>query len=582
MRIRQKRIAPVLAAGIFLFVLAGVIRAQDNQEPPAGAPMPPGPDAGAAQNAQVQNVQTPSPTAEELLDDFEASSFSREPKAEGTPAASAASTPVSAAGESKADVQGKISLDLKGIDIVELLKILSMKMGVNIVPTKEVTGRANVYLNNVTYEDALDIILINNGLAAVHGNNNIITVMTTERYTQLYGKKYEEPRQVRTIKLTHAAPKDVLAALTQLKTDIGKVIVDEPSATVIIVDIPEALELMERTTRILDSPKDTEIFSLKYAKAEDIKEQLGNVLTSGSSNVELDARTNKIAISDLPDKMKQIKKLIAEFDDATKQVSIEAQIVQVSLTDETQYGINWDKLFKLGAFGGLSPTFSSFYPTGTLASYNKFSVGTLATNNFDIVIQALNSLTKANILSRPRITVTNNQEASILIGSKEVYFSQTQSQSQVTTTTAESVNYVDVGVKLNVTPTISADGYIVMKIRPEVSTVREYATSPLGSKVPVVETSQAETTVKIKDGSMIMIAGLMKDQANEARKRMPFLGKLPGLRWLFGNFDNTRTKTELAVFLTPHIITGDSTPVDAEKEQVKVKGVVTKKIKGQV
>ncbi|HQP91091.1 MAG TPA: secretin N-terminal domain-containing protein [Candidatus Omnitrophota bacterium] len=359
-------------------------------------------------------------------------------------------------------------------------------------------------------------------------------------------------------------------------------IVDEPSATVILVDIPEALDLMEKTTRNLDMPKETEVFSLKYAKAEELKEQLSGVMTSGSSTIELDSRTNKIAITDLPDKMKRIKKLVTEFDEATKQVLVEAQIVQISLSDETQYGINWEKLFKLSAFGKFSPDFMAVYPTATLSNYNKLSVGTMDANNFTVVIQALNTFTKTNILSRPRIAVTNNQEANILIGSKEVYFSQTQSQSSVTTTTAESVNYVDVGVKLNVTPTITDDGFVVMKIRPEVSTVREFATSPLGSRVPVVETSQAETTVKVKDGAMIMIAGLMKEQVSEDRKRMPFFGKLPFLRWLFGNFDNTKTKTELAIFLTPRIITGDLERLDVEKEQVKSKGIVTKKIKGRL
>ncbi len=477
--------------------------------------------------------------------------------------------------------EGKISLDLKGLDIVELFKILSLKMDVNIVPTKEVTGRVNVFLNNVTYEDALDIILISNGLAAVK-RANIITVMTTEKYAQLFGKKYEEPRKVRTIKLMHAAPKDVFAALTQLKTDIGKVIVDESSATVILVDIPEALDLMERATKSLDMTKETEVFSLKYAKAEEIKEQLAGVLTTGSSMVELDARTNKIAVTDLPDKMKKIKKLITEFDDATKQVLIEAQIVQIALSDETQYGVNWEKLFKLAAFGKFAPDFVSYFPTSALSSYGKMSVGTMDANNFNIVIQALNTFTKTNILSRPRIAVTNNQEASILIGSKEVYFSQTQSQSSVTTTTAESVNYVDVGVKLNVTPTITDDGFVVMKIRPEVSTVREFATSPLGSRVPVVETSQAETTVKVKDGAMILIAGLMKEQVSEDRKKVPFIGNLPFLRWLFSNFDNTKTKTELAIFLTPQIITGDIERLDVEKEQIKSRGVLTKKIKGRL
>ncbi len=472
---------------------------------------------------------------------------------------------------------GKISLDLKGVDVVELFKILSVKMKINIVPTKDVTGRVSVFLNDVTFEDALDIILISNGLAAVR-EKNIITVMTLEKYMEMYGRPYKETRKVRTIKLKNATPKDIFNALAELKTTVGKVIVDESSGTVILMDIPENLDLMEKTARTIDEVKEVEIFSLKYAKAEDIKAQLDNIVTSGPSKVELDARTNKLAVSDLPEKMKMIKKMIEAFDGATKQVLVEAQIVQVALNDRTQMGIDWEKLFKNEHYKGmdLQGNFSQ-----TLTNYGQFTIGTIDDYAFNVVIDALNTITKTNILSRPRIAVCNNEEASILIGSKEVYFSQTQSQSTVTTTTAESVNYVDVGVKLNVTPTITEDDYVIMKIRPEVSSVRETATSPLGSEVPVVETSEAETTVKVKNGAMIMIAGLMKEDVRSTTYKIPILGDIPFLGALFRSTDNQKQKTELAIFLTPRIITGDMPGVDATKEQIKAQGVLTKRIKGR-
>lgn len=475
---------------------------------------------------------------------------------------------------------GKISLDLKGVDIIELLKILSMKMNVNIVPTKDVTGRVNVFLNNVTFEDALDIILISNALAMVK-EKNIITVMPVDKYKQLYGQPYQETRRVRMFSLKNASPKDVSAALLQLKSDVGKIIVDEPSGTLVLVDVPDSLKLMERAATAMDQSKETEIFDLKYAKAEDIKAKLDGVVTPGTSQMQFDARTNKIAVSDLPDRMKKIKKMVEAFDDETKQVLIEVQIVQISLNDRTRLGIDWERLFDVGQLKDTS--FKGGFPVSNLSStLGQVSVGTLAANDFNVVMQALNTITKTNILSRPRIAVVNNQEASILIGSKEVYFSQTQSQSSVTTTTAESVNYVDVGVKLNVTPTISDDGFVVMKIRPEVSSVRETATSPLGSSVPVVETSQAETVVKVKDKAMIMIAGLMKEETRNSRDQLPVLGKLPLIGWLFGNKDSQKQKTELAIFLTPRIITGDIERVDAEREEIKSRGVLTKKIKGSL
>lgn len=451
--------------------------------------------------------------------------------------------------------EGRISLDLKGVDIVELLKILSMKMDKNIVPTKEVMGRVSVFLNNVTFEDALDIILINNGLAAVK-EKNITTVMPLKVYAEMYGQRYKETRKVRVFELKTASPKDVERALKQLKSDIGKVIVDEASGTVILVDVPSSLELMEKTLMTLDSPKNAEIFSLKYAKAQDVKKQLGKVFTPGASQVEVDARTNKMAVSDLPDKMKNIKKMIEAFDVEPKEVLIETQIVQVEYKGQ--------------------------FPVVGLTDQGAVSVGTLSGSEFGSVMQELNRLAKTNVLSRPRIVVVSGEEGDILIGSREAYFSQTQTLSSGTTVTAEAINYMDVGIKLNVKPTVIEDGYVLMRIRPEVSSIQGYAVSPLGSKIPLLLTSRADTTVKVKNNAIVMIAGFMKDEGQKKKQPTPFWGHIPFLGKLFNQGVVDKKKTELAIFLTPHIVTGDAEKVDAEREQVKVRGVLTKQIKEKI
>ena len=267
----------------------------------------------------------------------------------------------------------------------------------------------------------------------------------------------------------------------------------------------------------------------------------------------MDARTNKLAVSDLPDKMKKIKKMIEAFDVEDRQVLIEAQIVQVE--------------------------YKGKFPVLGLTDQGAVSVGTMSGNEFGTVMQELNRLAKTNVLSRPRIVVVSGQEGNILIGSKEAYFSQTQTLSSGTTVTAEAINYMDVGIKLNVKPTVGEDGYVLMRIRPEISSIQGYAVSPLGSKIPLLTTSQADTTVKVKNNAIVMIAGFMRDEGQNKKSRTPFLGRIP----FFGKFFNQgvieKKKTELAIFLTPHIITGEAEKVDAEKEQVKVHGVLTKQIK---
>jgi type II secretory pathway component GspD/PulD (secretin) len=133
-------------------------------------------------------------------------------------------------------------------------------------------------------------------------------------------------------------------------------------------------------------------------------------------------------------------------------------------------------------------------------------------------------------------------------------------QSSTSTETAEAVNFVDVGVKLFVTPMISADGFISLKVRPEVSSVVETYKTAAGNAIPVVETSEAETTVLLRDGQTIVIAGLMKEEKTKVVNKVPWLGSVPLLGFLFRNTVDKAVKTELVVFLTCRIVTFEGSP----------------------
>lgn len=462
-----------------------------------------------------------------------------------------------------------ISLDLKGVDIVELFRILSLKMGLTIVPSKSVTGRINVFLNNLTFQDALDVILISQDLACER-EENIINIMTAAEYEKLYGKKYNEKRKSRTLKLNYAKPATIFNALGQIKSDIGKIIVDETSGTILLIDIPEKLELMEGLIKDLDRPLETEIFDLKYAKPADIKTHLTDALTTGPGEIFVDERSNKVIVSDLPEKMKKIERMVSALDEAPQQVFIEAEILQITLKEEYQRGIDWDKVFsRTPNFTGTFPSSPSFTPSPELASTDLFqiAVGTLVPDKYSATLQLLKTFGDTKILSRPRIAAINNQEAKIMVGSREAYVSQTLSQAESTTVTSESVEFIDVGVKLNVVPSINKDGFVTLKIKPEVSSVRETLTTALESTIPIVETSEAETVVKVKDGTMIMIAGLMKEDKRRDTTGIPLVCRIPLLGALFGSRATLDKKTELIVFLTPHIITGEATVSGTELEK---------------
>jgi len=448
----------------------------------------------------------------------------------------------------------KISLDLKNVDIVELLRIVSLKTGKTIVPSKEVTGRITVYLSNVAFNDVLDIILITQGLA-LNLKNNVYYVMSGAEYRKIFGQDYIDQRKIQTVKLVYAKPSVILAALGQLKSDVGKIVVDEASGTIILIDIPEKLETLNKMIKDLDRSLTTTIYDLNYIKPADAKAQFSAAITQGTGEVIIDERSGKAIISDLPQKMQRMNMLVRELDEPSRQVYVETDIVELTLSDEFERGIDWQKVFDEAIADGLS--FAGYFPATLTAAYQKISVGTLASNNYSAILKFLSTYGKTNIISQPRIAVVNNEEANVMVGVREAYITQTQSQATSTTVTSETVEFIDVGVKLKIVPKIGADGFITMKIKPEVSSVKETIETSLGSRIPIVQTSQSETVVKVKDGTMIMIAGMTKTEDIDTIKGWPGLAKIPFLGVLFGYHLNTKRRTEVIIFLTPHLSSGD-------------------------
>jgi type II secretory pathway component GspD/PulD (secretin) len=396
--------------------------------------------------------------------------------------------------------------------------------------------------------------------------------MTAAEYEKIYGRKYTDKRKVKIITLGYAKPSVVFAALGQLKSDIGKIIADETTGTIFLIDVPEKLKLMEETVKDFDQPLNTVVFDLKYAKPADVKAHLSTAITAGLGEVFVDEKSGRVVVSDLPSKVDKIRKMVRTFDTPPMQVFIEAEILEVLLNDKFERGIDWSamisgqtwqKWLKVGTID-----LKGFFPSSLTAGLSQTAtVGTLAQTDYTSVIRFLQTYGDTKTLSRPRLAVVDNQEAKILVGTRQAYVSQTLSQAGTgTTVTSESIQFVDVGVKLNVVPSISNDGFIVMKIKPEVSSVETTLTTYLGSTIPIIKTSEAESVVKVKDGTMIMIAGLMKEENIDSISGWPYLSKVKGLDTVFGNRTTKKQNSELIIFITPHIITGDAPVEDSELE----------------
>jgi len=468
-----------------------------------------------------------------------------------------------------ADDSELISLDLKGMDIRDVLKILAQKSGLNIVADSDVKGMVTVYLKDVNAMDAIDIIASINNLAYVR-DGMLIRVIPGAEYEKIYGSRFGDKTVTEIIKLNYAVASEAAKVIAEMRSGKGKVIADDASNTVVVMDFPENIKKMKSVISQMDVLLVTEIFPLDYAKAESVKDKIESMISKGVGSIRFDEKTNKLVVKDTPQKIEDVRRIIKAFDEKTREVLIDANIVQVTLSDKYSYGIDWADIAKLGDIKltgdtNLSTGLSNVTPT-------TLSIATTG-GKYSTIISLLKTYGRTDVLSRPRITVLDKQEAKILVGAKEVYVT-----SNITTTsggtynTSDNVQFVDVGVRLAVVPEINRAGFVTLKIKPEVSSADATKTvilkNPDGSTrtvVPYVTTSEAETAVIVKDGTTIIIGGLMKDTLIGHKEKVPFLGEIPLVGKLFSTTGKSKEKTEIVIFLTPHIIEGDETTDEAAK-----------------
>ena len=460
-----------------------------------------------------------------------------------------------------------ISLDLKGMDIRDVLKLLSQKSGLNIVADKDVKGAVSLYLKDVDVMAALDVLVTTNDLA-YEKEGLLIRIMPQNKYLKLHGKDFKDRTKTEIVKLKYADANDIAKVITKMKSKIGKVIPDSSSSTIVLIDNPYNIKSMKDVIAEVDVLLVTEVFSLGYGDAEAVQGKIEKMISDNVGSAKFDKRTNKIIVKDTQKKIDDIKKVIEAFDEKTRVVVIDANIIKVTLTDKYSYGIDWADIASLGDITLTGSSNLTTNLTGTTPSTLTVATAT----NYSTVISLLDTFGQTDVLSRPRITVADKEDAMILVGAKEVYVT-----SEVTTTsggtyhTTDNVQFVDVGVRLTVTPEINSEGYIRMKIRPEVSdtdaTKTVILTNPDGSTrsiIPHVTTSEAETTLLVKDKTTIILGGLMKNTVTEYRDKVPFLGDLPLLGKFFSTQGKSKEKTELVILLTPHIIEGDKMTKDVK------------------
>lgn len=290
-------------------------------------------------------------------------------------------------------------------------------------------------------------------------------------------------------------------------------------------------------------PLTVKSFYLANAEAKTVAATLKALLRS--RDVVVDDKLNLLIVRDSPEAIKLAEKLVALHDVPESEVMLEVEILEVKRTRLLDLGIRWPDQLNLsplpGAAGGVL----------TLADLRGLNSSRLAASIGTVSINARKLDTDANILANPRIRVRNREKAKILIGERVPNITATSTS---TGFVAETVNYVDVGLKLDVEPTIYLDGEVAIKISLEVSNIINQLQTKTGSIAYQIGTRTAQTVLRLKDGENQVLAGLINDEDRRTANKVPLLGEVPVVGRLFGNQADDGSKTEIVLSITPRIL----------------------------
>jgi type IV pilus assembly protein PilQ len=478
-------------------------------------------EAAAAPDPQLLPAPAPAPLLPMPLPE------PQEPPAAAAPEAFTPRAPI--AGE-KIFTGHPISLDFKDGDLQDIFRLFADISGLNIVVNPGVAGKVTLKLNEVPWDQALDLILKANGLGyTLEGN-----VIRIARLADL--QKEEQDRR---------------------KLEEEKALAGD-------------LEVYNKT--------------LSYAKAAEMQDTVKKVALSARGTITLDPRTNTMIITDLPVNIAKARDLIAELDRATPQVEIEARIVVTSRNFTRDLGIQWGfgqrnipalgnttKLvfpnamvingggvpstggIAAGAGGGTEAGigvpdrgYAVNLPASGFSSGIGLSLGNiLGSFNLDLALTALERQGRGRLLSTPKVTTQNNHAAEIKQG--------VQIPIQTVANNTVTVTFKDAVLTLKVTPQITEANTVILDLSVE-NNAADFAN--LVNGIPPINTQSAQTQVLVRDGATAVIGGIFQSNEQTSQQSTPFLGKVPILGYLFRNRFVQNTNNELLLFITPRIIKG--------------------------
>lgn len=293
-----------------------------------------------------------------------------------------------------------------------------------------------------------------------------------------------------------------------------------------------------------------------YLGNADVKQTLNMVVTIiKSKDIYFDERLNLLVVRDTPDKMAIAEKLIMSQDLAEPEVMLEMEVLEVSTNRLKELGIRYPDQLSAGVVGDVASGIAGAAVGGVLSLNQLHNITDdmvkVTLPDPTLLLKLSKTDTESNLLANPRIRVKNREKAKIHIGERVPVITTTSS---VNIGIAESVNYLEVGLKLGVEPDIHIEDDVSIKVELEVSNIIDTITTASGSKTYRLGTRTAQTTLRLKNGETQVLAGLIQDMDRTSAQKVPLLGDIPLLGRLFSSHGSDKNKTEIMLLITPHIV----------------------------
>ncbi len=513
-----------------------------------------------------------------------------------------------------------VALNFTNVDISALVKVMSELTRRNFILDERVTGKVTIMTPTrispgEAYQVFLSALEIKGFTAVEEDRVTRIIPAASARQSGLKvlqdGSMAGEGFVTKLIRMNFVNPQEIVRTIIPLVSKDGSLIPYPPTNSVIITDSVSNIKKMESLIHAMDvaAPEGKgkiNVYYLRNANAEEIAKLMQALVSrlpvpppagapqaaaapatilEGTVTITADKATNSLIIVGTPTDYETMKDVIQKLDIRRRQVYVEVAIIEMSLTKMRELGFefqaanlqNLETSNEVQAIGGTNFGKIATAATGPagLATLSGLNVGLVKGVfkfngqeflNIGALLHALQTDGNVNVLSTPNLLTMDNQKAEIMVG-QNVPFITGQTQNAITgsQTLFNSVNRQDVGIKLSLTPQIASDDNVRLEVNQEISDV--IASTLTNQAGPTTSKRSASTTVVVKDRQTMVIGGLIRDNVTSTETKVPFLGDIPILGWLFKSKTTSIDKTNLMIFITPYIIKNENEAGDLTKQK---------------